>query len=93
MRVAPSRKYHYAGVVCKSARNGTTCGFRNFLRTLESAEDTDFGWFGKTARPLKCDYCFGEETYTREDLLIWETNFEPGFGLGLPLDKGRFGNP
>jgi hypothetical protein len=81
MCVTQGRKFHCAGVFCKSVRNGRPCGFRNFLRTLESAKDTDFGWFGDAARLLKCLHCFHEAIYTSEDLVIWETDFEPGLGM------------
>jgi hypothetical protein len=86
-------KHHYAGVVCKSVRNGRTCGFHEFLRMLESPADTDFGWFGDAPRPVKCTECNRENLYTRDDLVIWETDYVVGFGMGLELDKGRFGNP
>jgi hypothetical protein len=88
-----AKRHHYAGVVCKSVYEGRSCGLRNYLRTLESPLDNNFGWFGDASRLLKCLYCNHDELYSSEDLVIWELDFEPGFGLGLPMDKGRFGNP
>jgi hypothetical protein len=63
------------------------------VRRLESAMDTDWYSFGNAPRPVQCTACNHEELYMRDDLVVWEFDFVVGFGMGLSMDKGRFGNP
>jgi len=93
MEEKPKQNYCYAGVVCKAVVRGKECGFTQAVRRLESATDTDWYCFGDDPRLIQCAGCNHEELYTRDELVVWEYDFELGFGLGLSMDKGRFGNP
>jgi hypothetical protein len=93
MEEKAKQNYCYAGVVCKAVVRGKKCRFTQAVRRLDSATDTDWRWFGDAPRLIQCTGFLHEEHYTRDDLVIWEFDFEVGFGLGLSMDKARFGNP